>query len=96
MDLAEVSTPLPTSLLQERLALLYSRGVKLIFTGGHISLAVAFKGPNVILGLYTCNYSLTRGKELIAAAGEKQGAGQDKTRWRARFGPWALCLPPVV
>ena len=23
----------------------YSRGVKLIFTGGHISLAVAFKGP---------------------------------------------------
>ena len=29
----------------------YSRGVKLIFTGGHISLMVAFKGPNVILGL---------------------------------------------
>ena len=28
-----------------------SRGVKLIFTEGHISLAVAFKGPNVILGL---------------------------------------------
>ena len=25
-----------------------SRGVKLIFTGGHISLAVVFKGPNVI------------------------------------------------
>ena len=36
--------------------------MKLIFTGGHISLAVAFKGPNVILGLYECNYSLTRGK----------------------------------
>ena len=36
-----------------------SQGVKLIFTGGHIGLAVAFKGPNVILGLYKCNYSLT-------------------------------------
>ena len=35
------------------------RGVRLIFTGGHISLTVAFKGPNVILGLYKCNYSLT-------------------------------------
>ena len=32
-------------------------------------LTVAFKGPNVILGLYKCNYSLTRGKELSAAAG---------------------------
>ena len=41
-----------------------NRGVKLIFTGGHISLVVAFKGPNVVLGLYKCNYSLTRGKEL--------------------------------
>ena len=29
-----------------------------------MSLMVAFKGPNVILGLYKCNYSLTRGKEL--------------------------------
>ena len=37
----------------------YGRGVKLIFTGGHISLMVAFKGLNVILGLYKCNYSLT-------------------------------------
>ena len=36
-----------------------SKGVKLIFTGGHISLVVAFKGPNVILGLYKCNYSFT-------------------------------------
>ena len=36
-----------------------SRGVKLIVTRGHISLAVAFKGPNVILGLYECNYPLT-------------------------------------
>ena len=25
---------------------------------------VAFKGSNVILGLYKCNYSLSRGKEL--------------------------------
>ena len=29
-----------------------------------MSLSGAFKGPNVLLGLYTCNYSLTRGKEL--------------------------------
>ena len=42
------------------------RGVKLMFTGGHISLEVAFKGANVILGLYKC-YSLTRGKELGTA-----------------------------
>ena len=35
--------------------------------GGHISLTVAFKGPNVILGLYKYNYSLTRGKELGTA-----------------------------
>lgn len=27
--------------------------VKLILTGCHISLAVAFRGPSVILGLYT-------------------------------------------
>ena len=46
----------------------YSRDVKLIFSRGHISLTVAFKGPNVILGLYKCNYSLTRGKEFGAAA----------------------------
>ena len=32
------------------------RGVKLIFTGSHISLVVAFKGRNIILGLYKCNY----------------------------------------
>ena len=37
------------------------RGLKLISTRGHISLRVAFKGPNVTLGLYTCNYHLTRG-----------------------------------
>ena len=46
-----------------------NRDAKLIFTGGYISLAVAFEGPNVILGLCKCNYSLTRGKELGAAAG---------------------------
>ena len=44
-------------------------GVKLIFTRGHISFTIAFRGLDVILGLYTCNYSLTRGKELGAAAG---------------------------
>ena len=38
--------------------------LKLISTEGLISLMVAFKGPNVILGLHKCNYSLTRGKEL--------------------------------
>ena len=43
-----------------------SRGVKLIFTRGH---TVAFKGPNVILGLYKCNYSLIRGKEHGTATG---------------------------
>ena len=43
------------------------RGVKLIFTRGHISLPVAFKGPNVILGLY--NYSLTVKGEVGAATG---------------------------
>ena len=30
------------------------RGVKLIFTGGHVSLAVAFQGLGAILGLYKC------------------------------------------
>ena len=45
-------------LVNHRWSLIYIRGVKLIFTGGHISLEVAFKGPNVILGLYKCNYSL--------------------------------------
>ena len=74
----------------------YDRGVKLIFSGGHISLVVAFKGPNVILGLYKCNYSLTRGKDLSAATRSKQGAQPDKARCRARFGPRALCLPPVL
>ena len=38
---------------------------------------IAFKGLNVILGLYKCNYSSTRGKELGTAAGKKQGAGPD-------------------
>ena len=46
-----------------------NQGVKLVFTGGHISLVVAFKGRNVILGLSKSNCSLTRGKELSAAAG---------------------------
>ena len=49
--------------------LLWARGAKLIFTRGHICLVVAFKGLNVILGLYKCNYSLIGGKELGAAAG---------------------------
>ena len=41
------------------------RGVKLTFTGGHITLMVVFKEPNVILGLYKCNYSLTVKGELV-------------------------------
>ena len=45
------------------------RGVRLIFSGDYISLVVVFKGLNVILGLYECNYSLTRAKELGTAAG---------------------------
>ena len=49
--------------------MVYVRGVKLIFTGGHMSLGVAFKGPNIILGLYKRNYSLTGKWELSAAAG---------------------------
>ena len=43
-------------------------GVKLIFTGGYISLVVAFKGPSVILGLYKCDYSLAVKQELGAVA----------------------------
>ena len=50
------------------------RSVKLIFTGGHISLMAAFKGPNVILGLYRRNYSLTRGNKVLGQI--KQGGGQ--------------------
>ena len=45
-----------------------NRGVTFMFTGGHLSLTVAFKGPNVILGLCKCNYSLTVKQELGAAA----------------------------
>ena len=54
---------------------MYSRGVKLIFTGGHFSLLVAFKGPNVILGLYKCNYSLTRGRSLVLLPGRNKVLG---------------------
>ena len=42
----------------------YTRGVKLIFTRGRISLVVAFKGPSVILGLYKCHCSVTVTREL--------------------------------
>ena len=52
-----------------RPVMIYNRGVKLIFTGGHTSLTVAFKGPNVILGLYKCNYSVAVKQELGTAAG---------------------------
>ena len=56
---------------------LYNKGVKLICTGGHLSLAFAFKGTNVISGLYKCNYTLTVKRELGAATREKQGGGPD-------------------
>lgn len=35
----------------------YCRDVELIFSGGHINLAAAFKGPNLMLGLYKRSYS---------------------------------------
>ena len=54
------------------------RSVELIFTRCHISLEVAFKGLNVILGLYKCNYSLTRGKELSTATGRNKVPGRIK------------------
>ena len=65
--------------------MVYVRGVKLIFTGGHMSLADAFKGPNVILGLYECNYSLTVKQESSALPPDRnkvlgqvnQGGGPD-------------------
>ena len=44
-------------------------GVSNIFTRGHISLEVAFKEPNVTLGLYKCNYSLIVKQELGATTG---------------------------
>ena len=43
------------------------QGCQTNFYRGHISVAVAFKGLNVILGLYTCNYSLTVKWELGTA-----------------------------
>ena len=79
------------------------QGCQTHFHRGHIRLADAFKGLNIILGLYNCNRSLTIKRELSASARQKQGARLHKTRWRAGFGPralcgggWrALCLPPV-
>ena len=71
-----------------------ARGVKLIFTGGHMSLAVAFKGPNIILGLYKCKYSLTFTRELLL--GRNKVLGQIKQGGGVGFSPWALCLPPVT
>lgn len=49
-------------------ARLLKQGVKLIFIRDHIDLVDAFKGLNIILGLYKYNYCLTRGKDLGAAA----------------------------
>ena len=61
---------------------------------GPLSLKVAFKGLNVILGLYKCNYSLTLKPELSCWV--QTGCRRDKTRRKAGFGLQALCLPPVL
>ena len=45
------------------------QGCQTHFHWGYISLVVAFKGLNVILGLYKCNYFLTVKQEVSAAAG---------------------------
>ena len=86
-DFYELIRCLPKCLTYDKL---YIGGVKFIFMRGHISFTFAFEGPNVILGLSKCNYSLIVKRELSTAAREKQGTRPDKTRWRA------LCLPPVL
>ena len=50
--------------VQRNRQIILEQGVKLIFTGSHISFEVAFKGLNIILGLYKCNYPLTVKREL--------------------------------
>ena len=79
LSLPTTAVPSPTDLLLQwplrfltakskgLFILTLSRRVKLLFTRGHISLKVVLKGPNVILGLYKCNYSLTVKRELSAA-----------------------------
>ena len=49
-----------------------------MFTGGNISLAVAFKGLNVILGLCQCNYSLTWARSSALPLGRNKMPGQMK------------------
>ena len=70
------------------------RGVKLIFAGGHISLTVAFKGPNAILRLYKRNYSLTRARSSVLPPGRnevpgwiEQGGGPDSACAGLVFAP---------
>ena len=41
---------------------IFAPGVSNSFFWGHISLVFAFKGPNVILGLYKCNQLLNQGQ----------------------------------
>ena len=55
------------------------QGCQLIFTGGHVSHAVAF---DVILGLYKCNYFLSESSALLPGRKKvpgwiKQGGGLD-------------------
>ena len=63
--------------------------------GGNISLEVAFKGSNVILGLYKCNYSLIRARSSALALGWykvlgqiKQGGGPDSALVFATCALW--------
>ena len=90
-----------------QLCIQISRGVKLIFMGGHISLVVAFKGPNVILRLYKCNYSLTGERSSTLPPGRnkvrgwiKQGGGLDSARrpcvCHLRFRQFEQKNPPLL
>ena len=70
-----------------------------MFTGGHISLAVAFKGLNVILGLFKCNFLTLGERSSVLPPGRnkvpgriKQGGGLDSASgpcvchlWSKRF-----------
>ena len=59
-----------TDLIKSRplIFLSLSQGCQTDFHGGPHQPHGAFKGPNVILGLYKCNYSLTVKRELGAAS----------------------------
>ena len=66
-------------------------GVKLIFTWGHISLVVAFKGPKVILGLYKCNTPELGSRSSVLPLGRNKVPG----RIKHGGGPDSACGPCV-